>query len=487
MMQRERQKTLSKSAATGTVALIFLVLGFQLALFVVKVVERPPREVVPQDEAPRHDAPGGAELVADTARGEPVEVRSYSSGRSSGRQRAAPRKSSLGGYEAPEKPSYSRSRGRKVESFRFDPNTVTVEDLQRLGFSGSQAEVIHRYRDKGGRFRRREDFKKMYVVSDSLYKRLEQYIDIPKIELNAADSAALVSLPGIGPWYAAKIIEYRNSLGGFYSPRQLMEVRGIDEERFAGLEDRVSVDNSVIRRLRIDILPEDSLAAHPYIGKSRARSLIRYRKVYEGRRLAAEDLLRENVFDSATFRRLRPYLDLPEKEPSDASEDVEAVPERQDKVLERAVGNHGIVEFADTLRLDVTGVSPDFSVPEDVVGDDVTSFPDFVTQQFEIFGILFLGRVDIDQVVGLFEGGDDAPCVAENEPYAFFEACAAESFAYQVLKFVIDLDGVEAAAGRKSGSQADGRITGESAEFEDARRLHHPRESFKQAACLRPG
>ena len=41
-MKREKEK-LSKGAASGMVALVFLVLGFQLAIFVVKVVERPPR------------------------------------------------------------------------------------------------------------------------------------------------------------------------------------------------------------------------------------------------------------------------------------------------------------------------------------------------------------------------------------------------------------------------------------------------------------
>ena len=41
-MKREKEK-LSKGAASGMVALVFLVLGFQLAIFMVKVVERPPR------------------------------------------------------------------------------------------------------------------------------------------------------------------------------------------------------------------------------------------------------------------------------------------------------------------------------------------------------------------------------------------------------------------------------------------------------------
>lgn len=350
MKMREKHQRLSKSAATGTVALIFLILGFQLALFVVKVVERPPREDAPPSPGPVADSSYSAQPENSGSSGATADITPGS------RVRSAPRKSPLGGYEAPEKPSYSqkRSHPRKVESFPFDPNTVTVEDLQRLGLSESQAEVIRRYREKGGRFTRREDFRKMYVVSDSLFERLEPFIDIAKVELNAADSAALVSLPGIGPWYAARILEYREALGGFYSPEQLLEVRGFDGQRFAPLKDRICVDTSAIRTLRLDILPEDSLARHPYIGRSRARSIVRFLKVYEGRSLAVEDLRRENVLDQASFERLRPYLKLPEVAPSEAAKDVETVPDGQDKALEGFVGDHLVVECADTLSLDIT-------------------------------------------------------------------------------------------------------------------------------------
>ena len=50
----------------------------------------------------------------------------------------------------------------------------------------------------------------------ALYARLEPYIEIPKLELNTADSTALVALRGIGPYYARKILAYRDRLGGFY-------------------------------------------------------------------------------------------------------------------------------------------------------------------------------------------------------------------------------------------------------------------------------
>lgn len=61
------------------------------------------------------------------------------------------------------------------------------------------------------------------------------------IDLNAADLAALDSLPGIGPATARAILEERTRRGGFRSTRDLLRVPGIGETRFARLRDRVRV------------------------------------------------------------------------------------------------------------------------------------------------------------------------------------------------------------------------------------------------------
>jgi len=61
------------------------------------------------------------------------------------------------------------------------------------------------------------------------------------IDLNAADLAALDSLPGVGPATARAILEERSRRGGFRSPRDLLRVPGIGEGRFARLKDRVRV------------------------------------------------------------------------------------------------------------------------------------------------------------------------------------------------------------------------------------------------------
>ena len=167
---------------------------------------------------------------------------------------------------------------RKYESFRFDPNTVSVDDLMRLGFTQKQAQSIDNYRQKGGRFRRRSDFAKSYVVEDSVFRRLEKYIDIPKIDINSADSVTFMSLPGIGKFFAGKMVSYRKELGGYSYPEQLMDIWHFDQEKFDNLKDLIKCDTLATLPYSLWTLTEKELAAHPYIGKRAARSIVIFRE-----------------------------------------------------------------------------------------------------------------------------------------------------------------------------------------------------------------
>ena len=167
---------------------------------------------------------------------------------------------------------------RKVESFRFNPNEATHEELCRLGFSPKQASSIINYRQKGGRFRRKGDFARSFVVSDSIYRRLEPYIDIPLLDLNKADSAAFDALPGIGGWYAARMVEYRKKLGGYSYKEQLMDIWKFDRDKFDALSDLVTLSGSGVRPYPLWSLPADSLRLHPYIRNwETARAIVLYR------------------------------------------------------------------------------------------------------------------------------------------------------------------------------------------------------------------
>ncbi len=193
---------------------------------------------------------------------------------------------------------------RKYESFRFDPNTVSVDDLMRLGFTQKQAQSIDNYRQKGGRFRRRSDFAKSYVVEDSVFRRLEKYIDIPKIDINSADSVTFMSLPGIGKFFAGKMVSYRKELGGYSYPEQLMDIWHFDQEKFDNLKDLIKVDTTATQAYSLWSLPESALALHPYIGKRAARSIVIFRENSPRKEWKVENLIKAGILDPEKGEKL---------------------------------------------------------------------------------------------------------------------------------------------------------------------------------------
>lgn len=194
---------------------------------------------------------------------------------------------------------------KKVESFPFNPNTVSLEDLQRLGFTEKQATSIIHSRERGYKFRRKEDFASSFVVDDSVYARLEPYIRIPKIDINKADSATLTFLPGIGAFYASKIVEYREKLRGYSYPEQLMDIWKFDQEKYDGLKDLIICSEA--EPYPLWTLPEEELRKHPYIGRS-AKSIILYKQynskdLWTPERLVISGIIKEDY--SKKFKRCR--------------------------------------------------------------------------------------------------------------------------------------------------------------------------------------
>ncbi len=281
----DERKSTGASLKIGAVALTFLVIGYQAALFVNS-------SAVAQLIANR-DAPDTV-YVSDEALARRI-LDAESSGRVTVRRDAQ--------HSGDAQRIYLKHREKRVESFPFDPNTVSVADLQRLGFSEKQALSIDAYRKKGGRFRRPSDFAKSYVVADSVFSRLEPYIRIPRVDINAADSAAFDALPGIGAYYASKMVEYRRRLQGYSYPEQLMDLKNFDEERFKGLADLITVGEA--EPYALWTLPPEQLAEHPYIGsRAIARSIVLFREHHRPEELSVKALAEAGILDSLAASRL---------------------------------------------------------------------------------------------------------------------------------------------------------------------------------------
>lgn len=254
----------------------------------------------------------------------------------------------------------------KPQRFKFDPNKLSEDGYLKLGFSKSQVNSILKYRSKIGRFKSKKDFAKLYVVSDSLYKELENFIviepyvnvnskisgvsrvktvnkpnsetTIPKgsnsgeegtykgdvreyksaikelnkapkhmVDINSADSLELISLPGIGPYFASKILSYRERLGGYAKAEQLFDIYGIDDQKFEMISSRIIVDTLLLKKIDLSVVNEKELSKHPYIGSYVARGIVRFREKMGSSLISLEELIANKIIKAEFASILRFY------------------------------------------------------------------------------------------------------------------------------------------------------------------------------------
>ncbi len=209
--------------------------------------------------------------------------------------------------------------------FPFDPNTISKDSLQLLGFTERQANAIIKARKKGWHFRTKKDFAKLYVVSEEKFSQLEQYITLPDsmsykkkhetkstpapstpIELNTASEETLQKALDIKPWIAKRIINYRNALGGFYTKEQLKEVYGFPRSKYKQISHLINVDTTKIAKINIQSASFSELVHHPYIDSKLASWIIRRRR--KGKLHSPADLAKDKELDPYERRILLHYL-----------------------------------------------------------------------------------------------------------------------------------------------------------------------------------
>ncbi len=236
--------------------------------------------------------------------------------------------------------SYYYVAPKHVERFAFDPNTADSTQLLRLGLQPWQVRNIYKYRAAGGIYRKPEDFAKLYGLTVKQYRELEPYIrisddylpasmlvkDAPRrvaekaadslgyaihkkisptehIVLNTADTTQLMTIPGIGPYFARKIVQYGQRLGGYVSVSQLDEIEDFPQEAKRYLV----IEAPRPQRLLINRLSLNELKRHPYINFFQAKAITDYRRLH-GPIKSLQDLRLSKDFPPEAIERLLPYV-----------------------------------------------------------------------------------------------------------------------------------------------------------------------------------
>ena len=263
-----------------------------------------------------------------------------------------------------QKPLYYHDETQVKEAFPFDPNTASSAQLKRLGLQTWQIRSILRYRAKGGVYRRPSDFARVYGITKRQYEALYPFIRIADeyrpasdfygnepytrhkagynhyktngtypnenlsdnkkqdartdgkvysypqklkagqhININSADTTALMKIPGIGSHYAKSIIRYRERLGGYAKTEQLLEIEGFPEAALFF----ITIDKEHIKKLNVNNLSLSQLRKHPYLNYYQAKEICDYRRM-RGPLKSLQELRLLKDFPPDEIERLEPYI-----------------------------------------------------------------------------------------------------------------------------------------------------------------------------------
>ncbi|WP_276500666.1 helix-hairpin-helix domain-containing protein [Terrimonas pollutisoli] len=220
--------------------------------------------------------------------------------------------------------------------FFFDPNKISAEEWKRLGLRDKTIRTIQNYLSKGGQFKRKEDLQKIYGLRQNEYEKLEPYIQIPgesaekknevsdksnfpvinksfvkaghsPVEINIADTSAFISLPGIGSKLAARIVNFREKLGGFNSIEQIRETYGLPDSTYQKIKPHLKLDNVGIKKINLNTASIDALKLHPYIRYNIANAIIAYRNEH-GSFSSIADLKKIMLITDDVYNKISPYL-----------------------------------------------------------------------------------------------------------------------------------------------------------------------------------
>lgn len=297
--------------------------------------------------------------------------------------------------------------GEKMTLFQFNPNHLEESKWKMLGLKDWQIRIIYNFESKGGQFRTKDDLGKIYGITSQLFNKWKPYIVIPgdemvvkvqltsssklvdmdesnfkgvkgvsfyeednyykytigelhseqeaklllnkakeagfdsafliafkngkkvpintvfsksrgtrdkkepkeKVELNSADSSLLVTIYGIGPTFAQRILKLRYKFGGFLELIQLKEVYGITDENYFKISEQLTIDTSNMIKININECTWGRLVGHPYISKNAANGLINYRKQH-GHYKTVTDIQGSDLVSEELYLKIAPYFKL---------------------------------------------------------------------------------------------------------------------------------------------------------------------------------
>jgi competence protein ComEA len=190
------------------------------------------------------------------------------------------------------------SEKKEVVLFPFDPNTIDAEAWMRLGISERTVRTILNYRNKGGRFRSPEDIRKIWGLRKEDAERLIHFVviagnnpsvqpsrqapvlqpagpqEIIPIDINTSGVEEWKSLPGIGEVLAARVVKFRDKIGGFLSVEQVRKTYGISDSLFSAIVPYLVFQLSSLPKLNLNTASVYDLRSRTGVSYQLAKTIV---------------------------------------------------------------------------------------------------------------------------------------------------------------------------------------------------------------------
>lgn len=220
----------------------------------------------------------------------------------------------------------SGKAGAPVAAYQnFDPNTVDASTLRSMGIRENIIKGLINFRKSGFIYRAAEDLRRIYAMDDATMARIAPYViigtressrdaarpgyasrQIIPVDINTATIEQMDQLPGIGPGYAKRILNWRDKLGGFHHPDQIKSTYNLPDSVFQKISPYLRFDTPP-QKININTADARTLARHFYIGAKEAGIIVSYRDNH-GPYSDVSDLMKTGAINESWLEKAGPYL-----------------------------------------------------------------------------------------------------------------------------------------------------------------------------------
>lgn len=222
-----------------------------------------------------------------------------------------------------------------IKIYPFNPNFITDYKGYTLGMSVEEIDRLHAFRASDKYVNTPEEFQKVTFVSDSLLKSITPYFKFPEWtkkkelspakrkkrsddyvvakeyqDLNTAIAEDFKAIKGVSEKLAARIVKFRDRLGGFLVNEQVFDVYYLDQEVAERILLKYKVFNKPkIQKININTASAYEISSLVYINYGLAKSIVSHREE-NGAFSSLNEL--ENIVDfpAEKIDRIALYLSL---------------------------------------------------------------------------------------------------------------------------------------------------------------------------------